>query len=109
MINEEKPYAYAYVREDGVGQLCWTKRDTSLFKDVLEGWKEIPLYTKEKNEVGDAEIKQMLNDIEYYQKRVEALEQPTQHNFCERCGKRASKDQYHIHTCTPPALKKNDT
>ena len=27
-------------------------------------------------EVGDAEIKQMLNDIEYYQKRVEALEQP---------------------------------
>ena len=49
MINEEKPYAYAYVREDGVGQLCWTKRDTSLFKNVLEGWKEIPLYTKEKN------------------------------------------------------------
>ena len=49
MINEEKPYAYAYVREDGVGQLCWTKRDASLFKDLLEGWKEIPLYTKEKN------------------------------------------------------------
>ena len=45
MIDEEKPYAYAYVREDGVGQLCWTKRDTSLFKDLLEGWKEIPLYT----------------------------------------------------------------
>ena len=33
------------MREDGVGQLCWTKRDTNLFKDVLEGWKEIPLYT----------------------------------------------------------------
>ena len=32
----------------------------------------------------------------------EALEQPAQRNFCERCGKRASKDQYHIHTCTPP-------
>ena len=30
----------------------------------------------------------------------EALEQPR--NFCERCGKPASKDQYHIHTCTPP-------
>ena len=41
----QEPYAYAYVREDGVGQLCWTKRDTSLFKDVLEGCKEIPLYT----------------------------------------------------------------
>lgn len=27
-------------------------------------------------EVGDAEIKQMLNDIEYYQKRVEELEHP---------------------------------
>jgi hypothetical protein len=46
--KEQEPYAYAYVREDGVGQLCWTKRDTSLFKDVLEGWKEVPLYTKEK-------------------------------------------------------------
>ena len=32
----------------------------------------------------------------------EALEQPAQHNFCSRCGKRASKDPNHIHTCTPP-------
>jgi hypothetical protein len=40
---------------------------------------------------------------------MEALEQPTQRNFCERCGKRASKDQYHIHTCTPPqALKEKN-
>ena len=63
----------------------------------------------EQPEVGDAEIKQMLNDIEWYQmlvkeleEELEALEQPTQRNFCERCGKRASKDPYHIHTCTPP-------
>ena len=35
----------------------------------------------------------------------EALEQPAQRNFCERCGKRASKDPYHIHTCTPPQAK----
>ena len=41
----QEPYAYAYVREDGVGQLCWTKRDRMLFKDLMEGWKEIPLYT----------------------------------------------------------------
>ena len=47
--GELKPVAYAYIREDGVGQLCWTKRDASLFKDLLEGWKEVPLYTKEKN------------------------------------------------------------
>jgi len=47
--EQQEPYAYAYVREDGVGQLCWTKRDVSLFKDLLNGWKEIPLYTKEKN------------------------------------------------------------
>jgi hypothetical protein len=33
---------------------------------------------------------------------AEALEQPAQHNFCSRCGKRASKDPNHIHTCTPP-------
>jgi hypothetical protein len=32
----------------------------------------------ESQEIGDAEIRQMLNDIEYYQKRVEALEQPAQ-------------------------------
>ena len=39
----------------------------------------------------------------------EALEQPAQRNFCERCGKRASKDPYHIHTCTPPqALKEKN-
>ncbi len=31
----------------------------------------------EQSEIGDAEIRQMLNDIEYYQKRVEALEQPS--------------------------------
>jgi hypothetical protein len=37
-------------------------------------------------------------------------EQPAQCNFCERCGKRASKDPYHIHTCTPPqALKEKNT
>jgi hypothetical protein len=46
--EQQEPYAYAYVREDGVGQLCWTKKDASLFKDLLDGWKEIPLYTKEK-------------------------------------------------------------
>ena len=32
----------------------------------------------ESQEIGDAEIRQMLNDIEYYQKRVEELEQPAQ-------------------------------
>ena len=47
--EQQEPYAYAYVRDDGVGQLCWTKRDASLFKDLLDGWKEVPLYTKEKN------------------------------------------------------------
>jgi hypothetical protein len=37
------------------------------------------------------------------------VEQPAQRNFCERCGKRASKDSNHIHTCTPPqALKEKN-
>ena len=46
----QEPYAYAYVREDGAGQLCWTSKDKHIFKDYfLKGWKEIPLYTKEKN------------------------------------------------------------
>jgi hypothetical protein len=36
----------------------------------------------EQQEIGDAEIKQMLDDIEYYQKRVEELEQPAQVDKC---------------------------
>ena len=32
----------------------------------------------------------------------EALETKQERNFCSRCGKRASKDLNHIHTCTPP-------
>ena len=44
-IEEQEPYAYAYVKEDGAGQLCWTSKDKHIFKDYfLEGWKEIPLY-----------------------------------------------------------------
>jgi hypothetical protein len=45
----------------------------------------------EQPEIGDAEIKQMLNDIEYYQKRVEELEQPAQigcvQHDCSECKK----------------------
>jgi hypothetical protein len=54
--EQQKPYAYAYVREDGVGLLCWTKRDASLFKDLLEGRKEVPLYADEAlvNQISDS-------------------------------------------------------
>ena len=45
-MSKQEPYAYAYIREDGVGQLCWASKDKSLFGDLLEGWKEIPLYIK---------------------------------------------------------------
>ena len=84
-----------------VGIKTWNEKNR---KEAIQACK----YALEQQEVGDAEIRQMINDIEYYQKRVEALEQPTQRNFCERCGKRASKDQYHIHTCTPPTLKEKN-
>jgi hypothetical protein len=42
----------------------------------------------EQQEIGDAEIKQMLNDIEYYQKRVKELEQLLQDYvlICKKCG-----------------------
>lgn len=44
--------------------------------------------TLEQQEIGDAEIKQMLDDIEYYQKRVKELEQLLQDYvlICKRCG-----------------------
>ena len=84
-----------------VGIKTWNEKHR---KEAIKACKEA---LEQPAEVGDAEIKQMLNDIEWYQMRVkeleeelEALEQPR--NFCERCGKRASKDPYHIHTCTPP-------
>ena len=38
--------------------------------DVIKACKQ----ALEQPKIGDAEIKQMLNDIEYYQKRVEELE-----------------------------------
>ena len=55
-MSEQKPYAYAYVREDGVGQLCWIKKDNHLFIKSLEKWKEVPLYTDEAlaNQISDS-------------------------------------------------------
>jgi predicted RNase H-like nuclease (RuvC/YqgF family) len=50
----------------------WEKIDK--YEDKLYDLKE----ALESQEIGDAEIRQMLKDIEYYQKRVEALEQPAQ-------------------------------
>jgi hypothetical protein len=29
------------------------------------------------------------------------------HNFCSRCGKRLGKNDWDIHTCTPPQEKNN--
>lgn len=43
-------------------------------KEALNACKE----ALESQEIGDAEIRQMLNDIEYYQKRVEELESQKQ-------------------------------
>ena len=59
---------------------------------LVTDWKGKQSITKdealEQPEIGDAEIKQMLNDIEYYQKRVEELEQLLQDYvlICIRCG-----------------------
>ena len=46
----------------------------------------------EQQEIGDAEIKQMLDDIEYYQKRVEALEQPLTRDWKETIDERIARD-----------------
>jgi hypothetical protein len=55
------------LNNDRVYETAWVKGAINACEEALE-----------QQEVGDAEIKQMLNDIEYYQKRVEALEQPAQ-------------------------------
>ena len=54
-----------------VGIKTWNEKRR---KEAIQACKE----ALEHQEVGDAEIKQMLDDIEYYQKRVEALEQSAQ-------------------------------
>ena len=66
-----------------VGIKTWNEKRR---KEAIQACKE----ALEQQEVGDAEIKQMLNDIEWYQMRVkeleeelEALEQPV----CSKCGK----------------------
>ncbi len=50
----------------------WEKIDK--YEDKLYDLKE----ALESQEIGDAEIRQMLKDIEYYQKRVEELESQKQ-------------------------------
>ena len=36
----------------------------------------------------------------------EVLEQPPEErNFCPRCGKRAGKNDWDVHTCSPPEEK----
>ena len=53
------------LNNDRVYETAWVKGAINACEEALE-----------QPEIGDAEIKQMLNDIEYYQKRIEALEQP---------------------------------
>jgi hypothetical protein len=52
------------LNNDRVYETAWVKGAINACEEALE-----------QQEIGDAEIKQMLNDIEYYQNRVEALEQ----------------------------------
>ena len=55
------------LNNDRVYETAWVKGAINACEEALE-----------QQEIGEAEIRQMLNDIEYYQKRVEALEQPAQ-------------------------------
>jgi hypothetical protein len=64
----EQMNVYAHIH------LCEHQCQDEELLNVIQACKE----ALEHQEVGPAEIKQMLNDIEYYQKRVEALEQPAQ-------------------------------
>ena len=38
----------------------------------------------------------------------QAIEQAQERNFCERCGKRLGKNDWDVHTCTPPKQEKNN-
>lgn len=53
------------------------------------------------------ECENLKHDLESYMEANKALineANEQEHNFCSRCGKRASKDPNHIHTCTPPQV-----
>lgn len=63
--------------------IYWLHQYKLAFANISELVKEA-LAEAEKQEIGEEEIRQMLKDIEYYQKRVEELEQPAQ-SACEEC------------------------
>lgn len=44
---------------------------------------------------------------EYPSSQAKPAPIPTERNFCQRCGKRASKDPDHIHTCSLPGPAKS--
>lgn len=68
--------------KDEVVSKSWSDlRMVKYYDQIIEYTKQTIQDCKEaleQQEIGDAEIKQMLNDIEYYQKRVKALEQPAE-------------------------------
>ena len=54
-----------------------------------------------KSDVTRAKFEQLMEDA-----IKEALAQPDERNFCQRCGKRTA-DLTTIHTCTPPQIDPN--
>jgi len=63
--------------KDEALKMAYKAEETGNLQDLVDAVNAL-MEALEQKEVGDAEIRQMLNDIEYYQKRVEALEQPAQ-------------------------------
>jgi hypothetical protein len=59
----------------------------------LENWKYV--YPDEFDEVDQEALEAGRQAIEQAQKQ--------ERNFCPRCGKRLGKNDWDIHTCTPPA------
>ena len=68
---------------------------------ALEALQRIDLWLKARYQVGLVGI-----ELEAIKALEEALskQEPTERNFCERCGKRLSDG---IHTCTPPAKQEH--
>ena len=80
------------LNNDRVYETAWVKGAINACEEALE-----------QQEIGDAEIRQMLDDIEYYQKRVEALEQSFTRDWKETIDERIARDSEFKEALEQPA------
>ena len=104
-MNEEDEAFEAVRRQSG-----WRKRqiedrqEEAMRRDeVIEiarrlGWNV-------EHEATNSMLRRFAEEVVRRYKEKNNGEQPEERNFCPRCGKRAGKNDWDVHTCSPPEEK----